>query len=242
MSALDQPILFANCNYHVGHQMSIRAAEEQGFFKEEGLTDYVYEPGGIVPGPFEVDTLLPTMKDRGIDVATAVNMDTIVLLRARGEDVYAVGAWRHMPRVSLYVAPHIKTVADMRGARIGEREAGGITAPFFSYWLGKAGVSAETDVEWISDPAFAYRRDRTHVEAMLSGKVDAAQSAPPFSDELEAHGWHLLLDSATLYPGGGPGKVIVASSPDDRAARRGAGRAPARRDPRLLVRARPRQL
>ena len=79
--------------------------------------------------------------------------------------VYAVGAWRHMPRVSLYVAPHIKTLADMRGARIGEREAGGITAPFFSYWLGKSGLNGETDVEWVSDPAFAYRRDREHVDA-----------------------------------------------------------------------------
>jgi hypothetical protein len=116
-----------------------------------------------------------------------------------------------MPRVSLYVAPHIKTAADLRGARIGEREAGGITAPFFSYWLGKAGVDAQKEVEWVSDPAFAYRRDRAHVEAMLSGKVDAAQSAPPFSTELEQHGWHLLLDSSQLYPGGRPGKVIVAS-------------------------------
>ena len=96
MSALDQPLLIANCNYHVGHQMSFRAAEEQGFFRDEGLTNYVYESGGIVPGPFEVDALVGTMKERGIDVATAVNMDTIVQLRARGADMYAVGAWRHM--------------------------------------------------------------------------------------------------------------------------------------------------
>ena len=51
MSTLDQPILIANCNYHVGHQVSVRAAEEQGFFREEALTDYVYECGGLVPGP-----------------------------------------------------------------------------------------------------------------------------------------------------------------------------------------------
>ena len=212
MSAMDQPILIANCNYHVGHQISVRAAEEQGFFKQEGLTDYVYECGGLVPGPFEVDALPRVMKERGIDIATAVNVETIVQQRARGTDLYAVGGWRHMPRVRLYGAPHIKTLADLRGARVGEREPGGITALFFSYWLGKAGVDAEKDVQWVNDPVFAYRRDRAHVEAILSGKVDAVQSAPPFSEELEQKGFHLLLDSAEGYPGGRPGKVIAASS------------------------------
>jgi ABC-type nitrate/sulfonate/bicarbonate transport system substrate-binding protein len=211
MSALDQPILIANCNYHVGHQISFRAAEEQGFFREEGLTDYVYECGGLVPGPFERDALPGVMKERGIDVATAVNVETVVHQRAMGADLFAVGGWRHMPRVQLYGAPRIKTLADLRGARLGEREPGGITALFFSYWLGKAGLDAEKDVQWVHDPVFAYRRDRAHVEAMLSGKVDAAQSAPPFSEELERAGWHLLLDSAEGYPGGRPGKVIVAS-------------------------------
>lgn len=212
MSTLDQPILIANCNYHVGHQVSVRAAEEQGFFREEGLIDYVYECGGLAPGPFERDALPLVMKERGVDIATAVNVETVVHQRAKGGDLYAVGGWRHMPRVTLYGARHIKTLAGLRGARIGEREPGGITALFFSYWLAKAGVDAERDVEWVADPVFAYRRDRAHVEALLSGKVDAAQSAPPFSEELEREGFHLLLDSAQLYPGGRPGKVIAASS------------------------------
>ncbi len=211
MSALDQPLLIANCNYHVGHQMSFRAAEEQGFFKQEGLADYVYESGGILPGPFEVAALPSTMKERGIDIATAVNIETVVQLRAKGEDVWAVGAWRHMPRVRLYGAPHIKSPADLKGARVGEREAGGITALFFSYWLGKSGVDADKDVQWVHDQDFAYRRDRAHVDALLNGKVDAVQSGPPFSDELESKGCSLVLDSAQLYPGGKPGKVIVAS-------------------------------
>jgi hypothetical protein len=35
MSTLDQPILIANSNYHVGHQVAIFVAEKQGFFREE---------------------------------------------------------------------------------------------------------------------------------------------------------------------------------------------------------------
>jgi ABC-type nitrate/sulfonate/bicarbonate transport system substrate-binding protein len=50
------------------------------------------------------------------------------------------------------------------------------------------------------------------MEMLLSVQVDAAQSAPPFSDQLEAKGFHLLLDSQQFYGGARPGKVIVANA------------------------------
>jgi len=57
VSGLDQPIIIANSNYHVGQERSWRAAEEQGFVKEEGLDRYVYERGGLIPGQWEFDGL-----------------------------------------------------------------------------------------------------------------------------------------------------------------------------------------
>lgn len=39
MSALDQPILIANSNYHVGHKVAIAVANEQKFFEQEGLSE-----------------------------------------------------------------------------------------------------------------------------------------------------------------------------------------------------------
>ena len=49
MSTLDQPLLIANVNYHVGHWVAIYVAEEQGFFKQEGLSRYEYERSGLLP-------------------------------------------------------------------------------------------------------------------------------------------------------------------------------------------------
>ena len=49
MSVLDQSLLIANVNYHVGHWVAIYVAQEQGFFKEEGLARYEYERGGLLP-------------------------------------------------------------------------------------------------------------------------------------------------------------------------------------------------
>jgi hypothetical protein len=211
MSDLDQSLLIANVNYHVGHEISLHAAEEQGYFREEGLTSYQYQVGGVIPGPFERAGLPLALIERGIDIATAVNIDTVIHQRAQSADLYAIGAWRHMPRIRLYASPRIKSLADLRGARVGEREAGGITAVFLQYCLAKAGIDADREVEWVHDPAYAYRRDPLHMEKLLAGEVDAAQSAPPYAEQLVERGFHLLLDSFAVYPGGRPGKVIAAS-------------------------------
>ena len=68
MSILDQSLLIANVNYHVGHWVAIYVAEEQGFFKEEGLTRYEYERGGLLPGPSESQTLGLAIKEHGVDM------------------------------------------------------------------------------------------------------------------------------------------------------------------------------
>jgi ABC-type nitrate/sulfonate/bicarbonate transport system substrate-binding protein len=192
--------------------MSVRAAEEQGFFREEGLTNYVYECGGLLPGRFEREALPLVLKERGVDIATAVNIETAIYQRTQGTDLHIVGAWRTMPRVRLYGAKHIKGLEDLRGGKIGDREAGGITALFFEYSLRKAGIDPAKEITWVHDKAFAYRRDSAHADMLRAGKVDACQSAPPFSDQLEQEGCRLLLDSTAVYHGGRPGKIIVASS------------------------------
>ena len=96
MSTLDQPILIANVNYHVGHWVAIYVAEEQGFFKQEGLTRYEYERGGLLPGPSESQSLGLAIKEHGVDIATAV--DTESAIKERKAPMFissAAGATRH---------------------------------------------------------------------------------------------------------------------------------------------------
>ena len=82
MSTLDQPILIANSNYHVGHQVAMAVAQEQGFFKEEGLQQYDYDSRGLIPGPLERDGLALAMKNHGVDIATAVDVEAAIYQRA----------------------------------------------------------------------------------------------------------------------------------------------------------------
>ena len=96
MSTLDQPLLIANVNYHVGHWVAIYVAEEQGFFKDEGLTRYEYERAGLLPGPWEREGLGLAIKEHGVDVATAArNRPSVKGFKALMSASSAVGAIRH---------------------------------------------------------------------------------------------------------------------------------------------------
>ena len=213
MSALDQPLLIANVNYHVGHWVAIYAAEEQGFFKEEGLTRYEYERGGLLPGPWEREGLGLAIKEHGVDIATAVDTESAICQRLQGADVCIVGGWRYTPFLKWYGSKHITDISKLRGGKIGVRESsadgGGLVEFFIEEALKEAGVDPETEVEQIQDPVFGYRNNPAHVEMLRSGKVNAITSSPPFSDQLEKEGYPVILDPNKVFPRR-PGKVTVA--------------------------------
>jgi len=144
MSVLDQPLLIANVNYHVGHWVAIYVAEEQGFFKEEGLTRYEYERAGLLPGPWEREGLGLAIKEHGVDIATAVDTESAITQRVQGADLYIVGGWRYTPFLKWYGSKHITHISKLRGGKIGVRESsadgGGLVEFFIEEALKQAGV------------------------------------------------------------------------------------------------------
>jgi ABC-type nitrate/sulfonate/bicarbonate transport system substrate-binding protein len=213
MSTLDQSILIANVNYHVGHWVAIYLAEEQGFFKQEGLEHYEYERSGLLPGPWEGAGLGLAIKEHGVDVATAVDTESAILQRARGADVYIVGGWRYTPLLKWYGSKHITDMSKLRGGKIGVRESsaegGGLVEFFIEEALKEAGVNPQTEVEKVRDPVFGYRNNPAHIEMLRSGRVNAITSSPPFSDQLEKEGYPVILDPNKVFPRR-PGKVTLA--------------------------------
>jgi hypothetical protein len=213
MSTLDQPLLIANVNYHVGHWVAIYVAEEQGFFKQEGLSRFEYERSGLLPGPSESQTLGLAIKEHGVDIATAVDTESAILQRVQGADVYIVGGWRYTPFLKWYGSKHITDMSKLRGGKIGVREnsadGGGLVEFFIEEALKEAGVDPATEVEMVQDPVFGYRNNPAHIDMLRSGKVNAITSSPPFSDELEKEGYPVILDPNVVFPRR-PGKVTVA--------------------------------
>ncbi|HEY1371570.1 MAG TPA: ABC transporter substrate-binding protein [Candidatus Binatia bacterium] len=210
MSALDQPLLVANSNYHVGHQIAIFVGKEQGFFREENLPAFDYEAGGLIPGPLEAEGLAATIRHRGVDIATAVDVEAAIAQRARGADLFIVGGWRYTPFLKWYGSKHVTDMRALRGGRIGMREKGGLVQVFIEDALRAAGVDPAREVEWAYDPVFGYRNSPAHTDMLRTGKVDAITSQPPFSDALEADGFPMILDPNKVFPRR-PGKITVAT-------------------------------
>ncbi len=211
MSGLDQPLLIATTGYHVRHQRSIRAAEDQGFFKEEGLAEYVYDHRGLIPGPLEREGLALAMREHGVDIACGANVDSVVQQRARGEDIYIVGGWRYITRPMVVSSARITRVEDLRGKRIGLRELGGLSDRLLIVSLIKAGIDPQKDVEWVTDPSFAYSDTPEHMDILRSGKADAITTGGKYTDELLREGYHLLIDGGAPERRRRPGRVIVAT-------------------------------
>jgi ABC-type nitrate/sulfonate/bicarbonate transport system substrate-binding protein len=210
MSTLDQPILIANSNYHVGHQVAIFAAKEQGFFDQEGLKEYEYDARGLIPGPIEREGLTMAITNHGVDIATAVDVEAAIYQRSLGADVYIAGGWRYTPFLRWYGSKKLTDMSKLRGGRIGMREKEGLVQGFIIDALRDAGVDPDTEVEWVYDPVFGYRNNPNHMEMLRSGKVDAITSQPPFSDQLEKEGYPMILDPNTVFPRR-PGKLTVAT-------------------------------
>ena len=150
------------------------------------------------------------MKNRGVDIATAVDIEAAIYQRSQGMDLYIVGGWRYTPLLKWYGSKHVKNMSALRGGKIGMREKEGLVQIFITDALRQAGVDPETEVEWVYDPIFGYRNNPAHAEMLRAGKVDAITSQPPFSDELEKDGYPMILDPNSVFPNR-PGKITVAT-------------------------------
>ncbi len=212
MSGLDQPLLIANSNYHVGQQTSVRVAEEQGYFREEGLADWIYDCRGLIPGPCERQGLAQAMHEHGVDVATAVDLPSILYQRQQGAELYLVGGWRFSPPTKVFGGKQVAELAQLRGRRIGSREPGGMGQLGIAIQLRMAGVDPETEVEWVFDRVFSYGFDQAQLDWLRDGRIDAMSAHEPFASMLEAEGFPVLIDPLKICPGGKPGKGIVATA------------------------------
>jgi ABC-type nitrate/sulfonate/bicarbonate transport system substrate-binding protein len=210
MSTIDQPLLIANSNYHVGQQVAVYVAKEQGYFREEGLDKFDYDGRGLIPAVIEKQGLGPAMVEHGVDIATAVDVSAAIYQRSLGADVYIVGGWRYDPDLKWYSQKGISHISQLKGKRLGIREREGLVYGFMANLLVQAGIDPEREVTWVFDPVFGYGNDPKHVAMLRDGVVDAMPSFPPFSKQLEADGFPVLMDPRVVFPRR-PGKVTVAT-------------------------------
>jgi ABC-type nitrate/sulfonate/bicarbonate transport system substrate-binding protein len=199
--------------YHVLHQVPVMTAHEMNFFYDEGLKSADGSPGyeilhdSMVPFGLEKLGISQAMKEKSVDIALDVQSRTIFYQRARGADLYIIAGWRNQ-HTNLWVGPpHIKSLAELKGKRVGISDFNSIRHWAIQIQLKKAGLDLERDVEWVRIGV----NSKLHMDAIRSGRVECAPVPPWYAEDLLKEGCNALVSPADQYPDGRPERIIAAT-------------------------------
>ncbi|MBI2988224.1 MAG: ABC transporter substrate-binding protein [Deltaproteobacteria bacterium] len=208
-----------NACWHAAHVTDAYVAQEAGFFAEEGLdteivSGSIYTEGikASRPGDYRYDESPYVLRDMirfNIDIVTDVELATVCLdkIRSQGE-LRIIGVWRNRLVAAMMGAPHVKTLADLKGKRIGIWVKGTEVGRLIELQLRKGGLDPATDVEWVVGYKFGSNREAAG--PLCEGKTDAAIVRIDWASKLQEEGFTKLVDFLEVYPHGRPARLTVA--------------------------------
>lgn len=171
------------------HYLPLTLAEQLGYFKAEGLD---VEISDFSAG----ERALQAAVGGAVDVVSAAYEHTITL-QNRGQQFQAFVLQGRAPQIALGVSakglPHYKSVADLRGRKIGVTAPGSSTDMMAKVVLARAGLTA-ADVSLVGVGASAGA-----LSALRSGQIDAICNIDPVMTMLEQKGdVRIVFDTRTL--------------------------------------------
>ena len=209
-----------NACWHAFHVQHAALAIEAGFFAQEGIDAEIVHakinpqaisssrPGGERYD--EVGTVVRDMMAFGIDIIPDVHVRTPFAERVLGNDeVRIIGGWRSQFRGTLVAAPAIKSMAQLKGKRIGDWYKGGIATLWYEQQFRNAGIDPDREIDWKIGHKFGSLREAW--KPLLAGETDAAIVQNPFVPQLLERGFNKLYDFVEdNKPHGRPDRVTVA--------------------------------
>jgi hypothetical protein len=147
------------------------------------------------------------MKERSVDIALDVQSRTVFFQRARGADLYIIAGWRNQHTNSWAAPPQIKSLADLKGKRVGISDFNSIRHWAIQIQLVKAGLDLERDVEWVRLGVSSGGL----IAALRAGRVECAPIATWRAEEFKKQGFNILVTPADQYPNGRPERIIAAT-------------------------------
>ena len=184
------------------YYLPLALTERLGYFKEQGLNVEINDFKG---GSQSLTALI----GGSADVVTGAYEHTL-RMQAKGQDIVAVIELGRYPGISLAVkkdrADKIKTLADLKGAKIGVTAPGSSTNMVVWYLMAKAGLKPD-DASFIGAGAGA-------VAAIQKGEIDAISNIDPVMAKLESSGDIVTLAETRTTEGttkvfGGPMSAAV---------------------------------
>lgn len=185
------------------YYLPLTIAERKGFFKDEGLDVTINDFGGGAKS-------LQALVGGSVDVVTGAYEHTI-RMQAKGQDIVSVIELGRFPGIVLVAKKDgkIRSVKDMKGAKVGVTAPGSSTNFFVNFLLAKDGLKPE-DVAFVGVGGGA-----SAVAQMKRGELDAMSNLDPVITKLESDGDVVVLaDSRTeagndkIFGGTNPAAVL----------------------------------
>ena len=211
---LDGKLRIAPTCYHVLHLLPVMAAHEMNFFYDAGLKTadgslgYQILRDAMVPFGLEKLGISQAMKEKSVDIALDVQSRTIFFQRSRGADVYVIAGWRNQHTVAWVGPPHIKSLKDLKGKRVGISDFNSLRHWGIQIQLRKAGLDIERDVEFVR-----MRRLGTSPRGGPQERQSRMRSGVRKNGgiRLKQEGCNLLVVPRDQYPNGFPQRIIAAT-------------------------------
>jgi NitT/TauT family transport system substrate-binding protein len=171
------------------YYLPLTIAEQLGYFKAEGLEVEISDFAGG-------SRALQAVVGGSADVVSGAYEHTINL-QSKGQKFQAFVLQGRAPAISMGISPktmpHYKTVADLKGKKIGISAPGSSTNMVANLILSRAGIKAG-DVSFIGVGTAA-----SALTALRSGQIDAMSNVDPVMTMLEQKGEiRIIADTRTL--------------------------------------------
>ena len=161
-----------------------QVAYARAFFREEGID------AEIIRIATNIGIVAVTTKEIGYTTAVGAGLRSAV----RGLPLKVITYFNGRPMHVLVAKPDLRTLPDLRRKVIGFAGYGDSTEFMLRAILRQAGMDLEKDVQ-----AFQVSGSGQRLQALLSGKLDAAIVPPPFNFEAESKGFVRLMAAADVF-------------------------------------------
>ena len=186
------------------YYLPLALTDSLGYFKEQGLSVEINDfKGG--------SQSLTALVGGSADVVTGAYEHTL-RMQAKGQDILAVIELGRYPGIALAVkkdrADKIKTIADLKGAKIGVTAPGSSTNMIVWYLMAKAGLKPD-DASFVGVGASS-----SAIAAIQRGEIDAISNVDPVISKLQSTNEVVVLAETRTTEGttkvlGGPMSAAV---------------------------------
>ena len=180
-----------------------QVAYAKGFFREEGID------AEIIRIATNVGLVAVTTKEIGYTTAVGAALRSGV----KGLPIKVITYFNGRPLHVLVAKREFKSIGELRGKVIGFAGYGDSTEFMLRAMLRPAGMELEKDVQ-----AFQVSGSGQRLQALISGKLDAAIVPPPFNFEAESKGFVRLITAAEVFETSVSGLALHVDTLKEKAA------------------------